>query len=287
MEYQLEELMPIVKELSEKYTRKESTSITYELAQQLMEAVIYCIEQNDSVENSNLNTLLDTNTTISVKDAYNLGYTIAFNKVTKSMQIYDNIINGFNDYDNKAYHDTVVLGMPSFFKYYDIKFNPQNHLLTLDYPILININDKCGINAIYSYLNYIQLEQNFLNSLPESFVKKILVLYSKNYKSLFINICSIVLRYMLISIVCNNNINNYNYNENNIKQIKNFLQNKGKKDLETQLENILKNIIETKYENNQILYKYLLEDIKNFSTELLNAYKNNTIRNLFTLNQDI
>lgn len=284
MEYQLEELVPIVKELSEKYTSKESTSITYELAQQLMEAVIYCINQNEDIENNNSNTLLNTNTKINAKDAYNLGYNIAFNKVTKSIQIYDNIINSFNDYDNITYHDTVVLGMPSFFKYYDIKFNPQDHLLTLDYPILIDINDKCGINIIYSYLNCIQLEQTFLNSLPESFTKKILHLYSKNYKSLFINICSIVLRYMLISLVCNKNISNYSYSEDNFEQIKNFLKNKNKDDLEMKLENILKNIIETKYENNQMLYNYLLKDIKNFSTELLNAYKNDNIRNLFALN---
>lgn len=284
MDYQLGELVPIVKELSEKYTSKESTSITYELAQQLMEAVIYCINQNENIENNNLNTVLNTNTKISAKDAYNLGYNIAFNKVTKSMQIYDNIINSFNDYDNITYHDTIVLGMPSFFKYYDIKFNPQDHLLTLYYPILIDINDKYGINIIYSYLNCIQLEQNFLNSLSENLIKKILKLYSKNYKSLFINICSIVLRYMFISLVCNENINNFSYNENNIEQIKNFLENKDKKYLEMQLENILKNIIETKYENNQMLYNYLLKDIKNFSIELLNAYKNDNIRNLFTLN---
>ena len=37
--------MPIVAELADKYTGKESTSITYEKARQLMEAVLYCIHE--------------------------------------------------------------------------------------------------------------------------------------------------------------------------------------------------------------------------------------------------
>ena len=37
------ELVPIVGKLAEKYTGHEHTSISYEKAEQLMEAVLYCI----------------------------------------------------------------------------------------------------------------------------------------------------------------------------------------------------------------------------------------------------
>ena len=43
--YEMEELVPIVASLSEKYTSKESTSVSYETARQLMEAVMYCINE--------------------------------------------------------------------------------------------------------------------------------------------------------------------------------------------------------------------------------------------------
>ena len=43
MDYQMEELLPIVSELAQKYAGFESTSITYEKAQSLMEAVIFCL----------------------------------------------------------------------------------------------------------------------------------------------------------------------------------------------------------------------------------------------------
>ena len=43
--FSMEELLPIVAELAEKYTSGESSSVTYERAQGLMQAVLYCINE--------------------------------------------------------------------------------------------------------------------------------------------------------------------------------------------------------------------------------------------------
>ena len=45
MSYTMEELLTVVGKLAGKYTGFESTSITYEKARQLMEAVLYCINE--------------------------------------------------------------------------------------------------------------------------------------------------------------------------------------------------------------------------------------------------
>lgn len=45
MKYEMEELIPLVGWLAQKYTSGESTSVTYEKAEQLMEAVLYCIRE--------------------------------------------------------------------------------------------------------------------------------------------------------------------------------------------------------------------------------------------------
>ena len=41
--YVMEDFIPIVGRLADEFTSKESSSITYERARQLMKAVIYCI----------------------------------------------------------------------------------------------------------------------------------------------------------------------------------------------------------------------------------------------------
>ena len=45
MDYTMEELLPVVGKLTEKYTSLSSTSVTYETAQQLMGAVLYCLRE--------------------------------------------------------------------------------------------------------------------------------------------------------------------------------------------------------------------------------------------------
>ncbi len=45
MEYKMEELLPIVEELAQKYTSGESSSITYERAAYLMEGILYCLAE--------------------------------------------------------------------------------------------------------------------------------------------------------------------------------------------------------------------------------------------------
>lgn len=74
MKYDLAELLPIVESLSRKYTRNESSSISYAAAQQLMEAVIYCIREMET-SSSNLPA-----TVLSAADAYALGYEAVLKK---------------------------------------------------------------------------------------------------------------------------------------------------------------------------------------------------------------
>ena len=43
MHNEMEELLPVVAKLAERYTSKESSSVSYKTAEQLMGAVVYCI----------------------------------------------------------------------------------------------------------------------------------------------------------------------------------------------------------------------------------------------------
>ena len=53
LEYEMEELVPIVAKLTEQYTSKESSSIRFETARQLMEAAIYCIHHSEYMVDNN------------------------------------------------------------------------------------------------------------------------------------------------------------------------------------------------------------------------------------------
>ena len=90
-DYQLEELIPVVAKLAESYTSKESTSVTYEKARQLMEAVIYCIQQ---CQGSNQLAGIDK---MSAQDAYAFGYEQLLCRVKQAQHAYSEMIVEFEE----------------------------------------------------------------------------------------------------------------------------------------------------------------------------------------------
>ncbi len=189
MHYEMEELIPIVGRLVEKYTANESTSVTYEKAEQLMGAVLYCIHEAEqqgpqegdvsgNIEGaSDRHPLTVTEKKLSAKQAYEAGEACVEQKTRKALKLYHEILPEFQSYDNACLNDTFVRGLPEFFQWYDVKFQPQNTILTLDYPVLKDISRLSGIDKVYEFIDCIRLEQKFLKKFPGSYVEEILEQY--------------------------------------------------------------------------------------------------------------
>jgi len=191
MSYEMEELLPIVIWLTEKYTSKESSSVPYETAQVLLKAVMYCIDECIS---GNQTGLVSENAKLSARAAYERGYEVIFEKVREAKVLYDQIIQDFEDYRCKNYSDTILKGMPGFFTRYDARFSPQEHLLTLDYPLLSGNPDLCGIDLILAYLKGIHFEKQILDCFDQSAIRNLLEKIRPGYQNLYLdNVCYPVL----------------------------------------------------------------------------------------------
>lgn len=194
MDYQMEELLPVVSELAQKYAGYESTSITYEKAQSLMEAVLFCLnEYNTSYMNMNSLVYKD----IPVTEQYNIGVKLLYEKVENIREIFNKISLQFEDFGVKCLYDTVQKGIPQFLKWYDIRFCPQDTILTLDYPLLIDLSSLSGADAVYEYIRAIRAEQIFLRALDRNYITSVLEIYDSEYREMIENICSIVLTNMI------------------------------------------------------------------------------------------
>lgn len=278
--YSMEELLPIVIELTKKYTSNESTSISYDTARMLMKAVIYCIDE--FYKSSNDNEIIQINKP-DAKMAYDIGYQLVIQKTIKAQELYEKIINDFQSYKSICYYDTVVKGFPSFFLYYDIKFKPQDHLLMLDYPILKNINNLCGVNIIYQYLQFISLEQKFLSAFSYDKIIDLLKRFHEKYEELFINICSIVLRNALGCMIVGKKINSLQIEIRDYDIIKSFVLKISQNKLHDKLCSFILILVQKGFNNNLELYNYLINDIDDFTVELINAVKNDCLEAIFPL----
>ncbi len=189
MELTMEELVPVVGKLAEKYTAYEHTSMSYEEARQLMQAVQYCIQEAE--KSGNQAAVVKENMT--AWQIYEAGAVLVEEKSKKALELYNEITPDFVHFGNHCLYDTVIMGLPEFFKWYDMKFCPQDTILTLDYPVLKDLSGLTGIDKIYEFILCIRAEQRFLNLLPEAYVRNVLQKHDSRYEDMVENICGIVL----------------------------------------------------------------------------------------------
>lgn len=188
--YEMEQVLPIVAGLADKYTSKESSSLPYEAASMLTEAVIYtldeCLEEKGQA--------LYGGNNIDINVIYKEGKEIIEKKVYRAKELYEALGADFQDYGCRNYRDAILKGMPAFFLRYDMFFEPQNHLLTMDYPLIYGLPKRCGVDMILEYLQGIAAESSFLSLFPPESIRECLREMSPDFPGNFMdNICYPVL----------------------------------------------------------------------------------------------
>ena len=277
MRYRPEELLPLVKELSEKYTGKASTSITYEAAQQLMKAVLYCIQEYTFGAGKDV---LCPGKKVSAREAYELGYELVLKKTQDARECYNQVVEYFDSYGNRAYEETFRKGIPEFFLWYDARLKPQEHILTLDYPALGNDVKVCGIDRIYEYLWSIDKEQQFLSRFPKAYVRAVNRERYPEYEEYFVNVCQTPLRRILCCMLAEIDLTRTELSKEEYVQIEQALDmdEETGKGLKGRLEAALKLLVNQIYGGEEEMYQYLSRDLDDLAFELKNGIENHCLK---------
>ncbi len=278
MDYQMEELLPVVSELAQKYTGCESTSITYEKAQALMEAVIFCLNE---YHNSHANGLVLKD--ISVKEQYHTGVKLLFEKVEAIRTIFHEISFQFEDFGVKCLYDTVQKGIPHFLKWYDIKFCPQNTILTLDYPLLIDCSSLTGADAVYKYIRAIQTEQKFLGAFDRNYVMLVLEKYNSEYQDMTENICSIVLTNIIGHFAMKKPFHDTEFLYEEYLQLSKIFEGKSISEIENVAKGLIEKIVNRFYENDRDMLQYLCCETNNIAVRIYTANQYGQLSRIFVL----
>lgn len=278
MDYQMEELLPIVSELAQKYTGYESTSLSYEKAQSLMEAVIFCLNEYN---NSDTNALVHKD--LSVKEQYDMGAALLLQKVEVIRNIFNEMSLHFEDFGVKCLHDTVQKGIPQFLKWYDIKFCPQNTILTLDYPLLTDCSFLTGADAVYQYIRAIRTEQLFLGAFDKTYVIKVLEKYNSEYRDMTENICSIVLTNIIGHIAIKKPFHDTEYRYEEYLQLSKVFGGKSVFKIEAVTKELIKEIVNRFYKNDTDMLAYLCFEANNIAVRIDTANQYGKLNKVFVL----
>ena len=213
-DYDLETLLPLLARQSQKYTSGDSSSIPYDLARQLMRSILYNI---DALKNSSA---AFPTQHLSAEKAFEIGLSLRKQQISHAKKLYEEISTSFCSYHNQCYEDTIIKGMPAFFERYDVEFDAENHLLTLDYPLLTHIApNKSGIDLIEDYLQKTKLEQDFLHTFAKKSVVELLENYHRGYYEDIFNICRLVLTNALACQMLHISTESLTLRDQNIKSL--------------------------------------------------------------------
>lgn len=276
MKYTLEALLPVVAELSEKYTAFESTSITYEKAQSLMGAVIYCLDeyQNASPE-------APVSREVPIREQYQRGYELVLEKVQKTLTLFNQMSARFDDFGVHNLRDTIQKWIPAFLKWYDARFCPQNIRITLDYPLLTGQVSAQGIDAVYEYLYAIRTEQLFLCKIDRNYLLCSLEKYNSDYSRMLENICEIVLPGILAHLALARPFDDTGFDSHEYMQLAERFGNKSVSDIEQIILRLL-HTLAGKYDNNgPEIFAYLSAAARNIAVRTDTAVRFGQLEKLF------
>lgn len=253
--FEVEELIPIVGKLAGKYTSFESTSITYERAEQLMDAVKYCINEAEM----ELNQCPLATERIYAELMYESGLGIVQEKVRKALIVYNELLPEFESYGIHCYTDTVAKGLPEFFRWYDVKFAPQESILTLDYPVLPDLSDWSGIDRIERYIMCIRLEQSFLKQFPKVFVEKALCQYNAEYKDMIDNVCPAVITKLYAHFLLGTQVSGEELTKQEEERLGDIFRSEEMESIQKRAEGELAKLVRSQYgEEQEEILQYLL-----------------------------
>lgn len=278
MKYQMEELLPIVSELAQKYSGCESTSVTYEKAESLMQSVLFCInEYNNSCGNS------PARRDISLREQYDTGVKLVYEKVENIRTIFNEISFRFEDFGVRCLYDTVQKGIPEFLKWYDIKFCPQNTILTLDYPLLTDCSSLTGADAVHKYIQAIQTEQSFLNAFDRNYVISVLEKYDPEYTDMIENVCGIVLANMIGHIAIKKPFQDTGLTCEEYIHLAEMFRKKSVYDIESDIKRLTKKIVCQFYESDTAILEYLYCETHNMAARIYTANQHGQLNRVFVL----
>lgn len=241
-----------------------------------MEAVLFCLnEYHDSYAHGL------ARRDISIKEQYNIGAKLLREKAEDIGKIYNKISSQFEDFGVRCLYDTVQKGIPQFLQWYDIKFCPQNTILTLDYPLLIDCSSLAGADAVYKYILAIQTEQMFLGMFDRNYVMLVLEKYNPEYRDMIENICSIVLTNTIGHIAIKKSFDGVGFLHEEYEQLSKVFAGKSISDIESVVKGFIKEMVSRFYDNDMDMLEYLYCEGNNMAVRIYTANQHGQLDKVF------
>lgn len=198
------DILNLLKDLIMKYTKGESSSVQAETAQRLLESILYAIDARTILFADPAEAVV-----IIIKHGVNAIYNQGFQLVTASTEssraLYLNLKAHKLGVGTHAYNLTIEGGLAGFFADYDPRFQAQDTVASIDYPLLFDDMSITGIFYIEQYLKKLAMENCFCQLFSTASAAKLLERYGQvyaiDYRETLLNLFEVLLTNAIFAVL--------------------------------------------------------------------------------------
>lgn len=197
-------LMMLLKDVIRKYTRGESSSVSTEIAENLMASILYAVDAYAFSFEQPESAITDLKT-FGIKEGYEKGVNLLNQFFAETKRLYKEIRRSRLDVPVDAYNMTIDEALPLFISKYGIIFDAHHTMASIDYPLAVDDMRLQGIYYIRRYMEHLQTETRFCQSFNGQDLLELLINFGRvcrfDYRIELYNIFELVLSQSAFSIL--------------------------------------------------------------------------------------
>lgn len=196
------ELLELLAQKCDEWTRGESSSLPEEKAQDILTSIMYVIslarkEQSapagfDAEESDSAADIVQQDG-VPVSQLFERGLVCVQKKLFSCHMLQRRILKNIFNTPNVFYRSTIAGGISGFFKLYSPQFSAHEIHITADYPVCLGRPELEGVEFIEEYLSRIDAENAFCRLFDSMTVHRLLLELSPDYAQLPVNVFEPVL----------------------------------------------------------------------------------------------
>ncbi len=275
------DLLLILAEQTDKWSKGESSSIPTEKAQDIMTSILFVIGiQLKSYQTPEQ--AVEMLKSEPLKTLFENGLKLVRRKTAISRSLQKKILEHLLDTPNVYYRSTIADGINGFFKLYRPQFAAHEIHITADYPILAGRPELDGIEFIEQYLRCVEAENAFCICFKSQDIHHLLCGLTHDYRSVPLNIFEPVLLSALGLVMQNRNPQNLNLDEDDISVLYQQFSCQTEKEIQDCLKKAL-SYLHKEMDLSHISMRYASLCIPKLAATILNAVKMETLDKVFLI----
>ncbi|NRG33448.1 DUF6179 domain-containing protein [Niallia circulans] len=225
--YQIQvEIMQVLQQLIRRYTQGKSTSVTAETAEGIMVSLMYAMDAyalhfkdpEEAIAHINFE---------NIKDIHAKGVELLRHYFEDAKQLYQEVKKLKLDVPVDAYNMTIDESLPVFMNHYNIIFEAQNTMASIDYPLAIDDMRLQGVFYMKQYLERLRMETRFCHFFSHQDLMYVLTNFGKicrfNYRIELFNIFELLVNNAVFSLLSGGKATNVKISEVQFGQLSRML----------------------------------------------------------------